>query len=64
MIVDCRSSHVPMKMVNGMVQMYLNANYPDHEVLFMGREIKNGDVTFILDDGTELHFTNENKVIE
>ncbi|MBR5639011.1 MAG: PepSY-like domain-containing protein [Muribaculaceae bacterium] len=64
MIVDCRSSHVPMKMVNGMVQMYLNANYPGHEVLFMGREIKNGDVTFILDDGTELHFTNENTIIE
>lgn len=64
MIVDCRSCNVPRRMVNGKIQMYLNANYPGREVLYMGREIKNGDVTFILDDGTELHFTNENTIIE
>lgn len=64
MIVDCRTSNVPMKMVNGKIQMYLNANYSGRQVLFMGREIKNGDITFLLDDGTELHFTNENTIIE
>lgn len=64
MVVDCHGSIVPRNMVNGMVQMYLNANYPGREVVYMGREIKNGDVTFILDDGTELHFTNENTIIE
>lgn len=64
MIVDCRSSNVPMKMVNGMIQMYLGKNYAGRNVVFMGREIKNGDITILLDDGTELHFTNENKIIE
>ena len=64
MIVDCRSSIVPRKMVNGKILMYLNANYPGHEVVYMGREIKNGDITLILDDKTELHFTNENTIIE
>lgn len=64
MIVDCRNSFVPMKMVNGMIQMYLSKNYSGRNVVFMGREIKNGDITILLDDGTELHFTNENKIIE
>lgn len=64
MIVDCHSSKVPMKMVNGMIQMYLSKNYAGHEVVYMGREIKNGDITIVLDDATELHFTNENKIIE
>ena len=64
MIVDCRNSFVPMKMVNGMIQMHLSKNYSGRNVVFMGREIKNGDITILLDDGTELHFTNENKIIE
>lgn len=64
MVVDCRSSKVPMKMVNGMVQMYLSKNYPGRDVVYMGREKKNGDVTILLNDGTELHFTNENTIIE
>ncbi len=64
MVVDCRTSFVPMKMVNGMIQMYLGKNYPGRQVIFMGREKKNGDITILLDDSTELHFTNENTIIE
>jgi len=64
MIVDCRSSNVPRRMVNGKIQMYLNSKYPGREVVYMGREIKNGDITILLDDKTELHFTNENTIIE
>lgn len=64
MIVDCRSCSVPKRMVNGKIQMYLSTNYPGREVVFMGREIKNGDITILLDDKTELHFTNENTIIE
>ena len=64
MIVDCRESEVPMRMVPGKIQMFLNKNYAGKKVLYMGREIKNGDITFILDDGTELHFTNEHELIK
>ena len=63
MIVDCRSSSVPMRMVPGKIQMYLSKNHPGADVVYMGREIKNGDLTLILDNGTELHFTNEHTLI-
>ncbi|MBR5087408.1 MAG: PepSY-like domain-containing protein [Muribaculaceae bacterium] len=65
MIVDCRDSDntIPMRMINGKIQMFLSKNYPDIDVVFMGREIKNGDITLLLKDGTELHFTNENEII-
>lgn len=64
MIVDCRESCVPTKMVPGKIQMFLNNNYPSVDVVFMGREIKNGDITILLKDGTELHFTNEHTLIQ
>ena len=63
MIVDCRNSGVPMRMVPGKIQMYLSKNYPGADVVYMGREIKNGDITLLLDNGTELHFTNEHTLI-
>jgi hypothetical protein len=63
MIVDCRSCSVPMRMVPGKIQMYLSKNYPGADVVYMGREIKNGDITLILNNGTELHFTNEHTII-
>ena len=63
MIVDCRSCSVPMRMVPGKIQMFLTQNYPDAEVVYMGREIKNGDITILLNDGKELHFTNEHTLI-
>ena len=63
MIVDCRESEVPKRMVPGKILMYLNTNHEGKKVLYMGREIKNGDVTIILDDSTELHFTNEQELI-
>lgn len=63
MIVDCRDSSVPMRMVPGKIQMYLSKNYPGADVVYMGREIKNGDITLLLDNGTELHFTNEHTLI-
>ena len=37
--------------------MHLNKNNPGTEVVFMSREKKNGDITIILNDGTELKFT-------
>ena len=46
------------------VSVYLNANHNGKKVLYMGREIKNGDITLLLDDGTELHFTNEHQLIK
>ena len=64
MIVDCRSCEVPTRMVPGKIQMFLNKEYPGTKVLFMGREIKNGDITFLLNDNTELHFTNEHELIK
>ena len=64
MIVDCRESEVPMRMVPGKIQMFLSKNYPGKKVLYMGREIKNGDITILLDDTTELHFTNEHTLIQ
>lgn len=64
MIVDCRESEVPQRMVPGKIIMYLNANHNGKKVLYMGREIKNGDITLLLDDGTELHFTNEHQLIK
>lgn len=64
MIVDCRETSVPMRMVPGKVQMYLSKNHPGADVVYMGREIKNGDITMLLDDGTELHFTNEHTIIK
>lgn len=64
MIVDCRQSEVPMRMVPGKIQMYLNNNYPGVSVVFMSREIKNGDIKFLLKNGTELHFTNEHELIQ
>ena len=63
MIVDCRSCVLPMRMVPGKIQMFLGKNYPGAEVVYMGREIKNGDITLLLNDGTELHFTNEHTLI-
>ena len=63
MIVDCRSCSVPMRMVPGKIQMFLTQKYPDAEVVYMGREIKNGDITILLNDGKELHFTNEHTLI-
>lgn len=63
MIVDCRNSSVPMRMVPGKIQMYLSRNHPGADVVYMGREIKNGDITMLLDNGTELHFTNEHTLI-
>ena len=64
MIVDCRENEVPMRMVPGKIQMFLSKNYPGKKVLYMGREIKNGDITILLDDTTELHFTNEHTLIQ
>ena len=64
MIVDCRKSSVPMRMVPGKIQMYLSKNHPGADVVYMGREIKNGDLTLLLNDGTELHFTNEHTIIK
>ena len=64
MIVDCRSASVPMRMVPGKIQMYLSKNHPGADVVYMGREIKNGDLTLLLNDGTELHFTNEHTIIK
>ena len=64
MIVDCRKSSVPMRMVPGKIQMYLSKNHPGADVVYMGREIKNGDITVILNDGKELHFTNEHTIID
>lgn len=64
MVVDCRKSSVPMRMVPGKIEMYLGKNYPGADVVYMGREIKNGDITILLDNGTELHFTNEHTIIE
>ena len=63
MIVDCRNSSVPMRMVPGKIQMYLSRSHPGADVVYMGREIKNGDITLLLDNGTELHFTNEHTLI-
>lgn len=64
MIVDCRSARVPIRMVPGKIQMYLSKNHPGADVVYMGREIKNGDLTLLLNDGTELHFTNEHTIIK
>lgn len=64
MIVDCRKSVVPMRMVPGKIQMYLSKNHPGADVVYMGREIKNGDITVILDNETELHFTNDHTIIK
>ncbi len=64
MIVNCRNSSVPMRMVPGKIQMYLSRNYPGADVVYMSREIKNGDITLLLNDGTELHFTNEHTIIQ
>lgn len=64
MVVDCRESEVPTRMVPGKIIMYLNANHEGKKVVYMGREIKNGDITLLLDDGTELHFTNEHTLIQ
>lgn len=64
MIVDCSKSEVPKRMVPGKIVMFLNANHEGKKVLYMGREIKNGDITLLLDDGTELHFTNEHQLIK
>lgn len=64
MIVDCRESSVPSRMVPGKILMCLNENYPDTQVVLMSREIKNGDITILLNDGTELHFTNDHKLIK
>ena len=63
MIVDCRNSSVPMRMVPGKIQMCLSRSHPGADVVYMGREIKNGDITLLLDNGTELHFTNEHTLI-
>lgn len=57
MVVDCRSCSVPRNMINGIIQMYLNQNNPGTEAVYMSREKKNGDITIILNDGTELQFT-------
>lgn len=57
MVVDCRSCCVPKNMINGLIQMYLNKNNHGTEVVFMSREKKNGDITIILNDGSELKFT-------
>ena len=64
MVVDCRSCEIPTRMVPGKIQMFLNKQYPDAKVVYMGREIKNGDITLILNDDTELHFTNEHQLIQ
>ena len=64
MIVDCRSCEVPTRMVPGKILMFLNKEYPEAKVVFMGREIKNGDITMILNDKTELHFTNDHQLIK
>ena len=64
MIVDCRKSSVPMRMVPGKIQMILSKSHPGADVVYMGREIKNGDITILLNDGTELHFTNEHTLIQ
>ena len=64
MVVDCQKSSVPTRMVPGKIQMYLNQNYPGIDVVYMGRVIKNGDITILLNNGTELHFTNEHTIIE
>lgn len=64
MIVDCRATSVPTRMVPGKIQMFLAKSYPGTQVVFMGREIKNGDITILLDNGTELHFTNEHTLIQ
>ena len=63
MIVDCRESEVPTRMVPGKILMFLNKNYEGAKVIYMGREIKNGDITIILNDGNTLHFTNEHQLI-
>ena len=64
MIVDCRSCEIPTRMVPGKIQMFLNKEYPGAKVVFMGREIKNGDITLLLHDNTELHFTHEHELIQ
>lgn len=64
MIVDCRDSEVPTRMVPGKIQMFLNKSYAGKKVVFMGREIKNGDITILLDDNTELHFTDKHELIQ
>lgn len=63
MIVDCRSCSIPTRMLPGKIQMYLGKNYPGKDAVYMSREIKNGDITILLNDGTELHFTNEHTII-
>jgi len=63
LIVDCRETEVPTRMVPGKILMYLNKNQAGKKVLFMGREIKNGDINILLNDNTELHFTNEHELI-
>lgn len=57
MTVDCPTSGVPTKMIHGKIQMYINANHAGHAVVLMSREKKNGDISIVLDDGTELQFT-------
>lgn len=57
MVVDCRSCSVPRNMINGIIQMYLNKNNPGTEAVYMSREKMNGEITIILNDGTELQFT-------
>lgn len=63
MIVDCRQSEIPKRMVPGKVLMFLDDKYYGFKVLYMDREIVNGDIYFLLDDGTELQFTNDFKLI-
>ena len=59
MIVDCiNGGSVPMRMVPGLIQMYLSQNNPDTEVVLMSRERLNGVITILLNDGTELQFTD------
>ena len=64
LIVDCHTTSVPTRMVPGLIQMYLNKNKPGVDVVYMGRIVKNGDMTILLKDGTELHFTSDQKIIE
>ena len=64
LIVDCHATSVPTQMVPGLIQMYLNKNHPGVEVVYMGRVVKNDDMTILLKDGTELHFTSDQKLIE
>lgn len=65
MIIDCRNADaIPMRMVPGKIQMQLSKSHPGVDVVYMGREIKNGDITVLLQDGTELHFTNDHKLIQ